>query len=204
MIEDFLRPPASVAEWFADAIRAIGVLSVLAAAVWWSMTDAGILALALPALLAPRFAGTRPTLDAGFGALVLIAAWSNVLDLYTTIPGWDLAVHFAATGAIATVLFVILARLQVVETGMRARVPLVLIPALGLALSALWEMVEWAGKTFITDEIFVTYQDTIGDMAFGGLGALSAGWIATRVRLVRIRTRIHPAANEEGPDHWRE
>ena len=46
-------------------------------------------------------------------------------------------------------------------------------------------MVEWLGKTFITDEIFVTYTDTIGDMAVGGLGALIAGIVVARVRLLR-------------------
>jgi hypothetical protein len=51
----------------------------------------------------------------------------------------------------------------------------VLTTAFGLAGSAVWEMVEWLGKTFISTDIFVAYDDTIGDMAVGGLGALCAG-----------------------------
>ena len=31
------------------------------------------------------------------GVVVLVAAWGNVLDLYTTVPGWDLLLHFAGT-----------------------------------------------------------------------------------------------------------
>ncbi len=57
--------------------------------------------------------------------------------------------------------------------------------AVGLALSAVWEMVEWAGWLFISDEIFVGYQDTIGDMAIGGVGAAVAGLVLTRVRVLR-------------------
>ena len=58
-----------------------------------------------------------------------------------------------------------------------------------LALSAIWEMVEWAGRTFIAPEIFVSYQDTIGDMAAGGLGSLLAGIVAGAVRLTDDPTR---------------
>ncbi len=59
---------------------------------------------------------------------------------------------------------------------------------IGLAASAVWEMIEWAGRTFVTDEIFVTYEDTIGDMAMGGLGALAAGVLVAVVRLERRRS----------------
>ena len=54
-----------------------------------------------------------------------------------------------------------------------------------------WEMVEWFGYRFITDAIFVTYDDTIGDMMAGGAGALAAGVLASRFRLTRTdRARL--------------
>ena len=58
MKEDFLRPPQSVAEYGADAVRVIGILSVLVAAIWSTPTDAGILALAAAKLGAARVTGT--------------------------------------------------------------------------------------------------------------------------------------------------
>ena len=66
-----------------------------------------------------------------------------------------------------------------------AVVPIVLTAVIGLALSAVWEMVEWFGRTFITAQIYVTYDDTIGDMAVGGFGAIVAGVVLASVRLVR-------------------
>ena len=36
-------------------------------------------------------------------------------------------------------------------------------------------MLEWFGKTFIDEEIYVGYRDTIGDIVWGGLGSLLAG-----------------------------
>lgn len=189
MKENFLRPPRGLAEHLADALRIIGVLSVVVAAIWSTPTDAGILGLALPALMVPRVLGMRAWADILLGVTVLVAAGSNVFDLYRTITGWDLAVHFVCTGAIAATSYLVLARCLVVPpqgaTDFRKRTAIVVCTALGLAVSALWEMIEWAGRTFITAEIFVTYQDTIGDMAVGGLGALVAGIVVAFFRLER-------------------
>jgi hypothetical protein len=185
----FLRRPRGFAEYAADALRVLGVLSVIAAAIWSTPTDAGILALALPALMIPRMLGLRAGADIIVGATVLVAAASNVFDLYRTVPGWDLVVHFVCTGVIAATGYILVARVDVVpaqdSAAFRRRTAIVIVTALGLAVSALWEMVEWAGRTFVTAEIFVTYQDTIGDMAVGGLGAVVAGIIVAFVPLER-------------------
>lgn len=188
MTENFLRPPATPAAWVADAIRVVGVLSVVVAAVWWSGTDAGILAFTLPGLVLPRFLGVRAGFDILFGVSLLIAAWSNVLDLYRTVAGWDLLIHFECTGVLAVMLYVLFGRVGILPAGWDVRpalrVPVVIALVIGLAISALWEMVEWAGYTFITDEIYVTYTDTIADMVMGGAGASAAGLLAARIRLV--------------------
>ncbi|OAH51390.1 hypothetical protein [Microbacterium oleivorans] len=189
MREDFLRPPASPAEWAADGIRLLGLISVLAAFVWWTPTDAGILALALPALLVPRLLGVLPWFDVLYGVTVSVAAWSNVLDLYRSIAWWDLVVHFVATGIIASIGYVALQRSGVLPGPSRRRTAVVLLPTIGLAISAIWEMVEWLGKTFVDSEIFVTYPDTIGDMAVGGAGALLMGIVLARIRIDRAANR---------------
>ncbi|KAF2416780.1 hypothetical protein [Microbacterium sp. B35-30] len=184
----FLRPPQGAAEWVADAVRLLGPLSVVAALVWWSPADAGIVALTLLALVVPRFVGVRPAFDVVFCLTVLVAAWSNVLGLYETVPGWDLVVHFVCTGVLAAMAYILLARLAIVPTPLapttRPVTPIVLVTSIGLALSAVWEMAEWVGKTFVDPGIFVTYRDSIGDMAAGGLGGLVAGLVVARVRLV--------------------
>lgn len=189
MIENFVRPPRTVAEFVADSLRIVGVLSVIFAAIWRSPTDAGILALTLPALVAPRFIGVRAAFDIVFSVTVLIAAWSNIVDLYRTVDGWDLVIHFICTACLAPMLYLLLAQFDVVPApgpgGLRIRVAVILSTAMGFALSALWEMVEWIGFVVFTDEIYVEYEDTIGDMAIGGLGAFVAGFVLARVRLMR-------------------
>jgi hypothetical protein len=187
MIENFLRRPLTAAEFVADGVRAFGLLSVFIAAFWFDLTDAGVLAFALPGLMLPRFVGVRAGVDIGFCLTLLVAAWSNVFDLYTRIAWWDLAVHFVCTAMIAALVYLWLSRLGIVPVpGRSAAFGAALITAmLGLALSALWEMVEWIGHAYISDEIFVAYDDTISDMAVGGLGALLAGVLVSSVRMLR-------------------
>lgn len=192
MKEDFLRPPRSLAEWSADSLRVLGIVGVGVALIWLAPTDAGIAALALPALMLPRVLGLRGGFDLAVCATVLVAAWSNIFDLYRTIPGWDLVVHLICTGILTIVAALILTRAEVVtmtrDHRARPRTPLVLAPLLALALSAMWEMVEWLGWAYLSDEIFVTYQDTIGDMVFGGLGGIAAGVILATSSLTRPRS----------------
>ncbi|EXF24112.1 hypothetical protein BG28_07515 [Nesterenkonia sp. AN1] len=178
MIENFLRPPRSPTEFAADSLRGLGVLGVVLAAMFFEPTDVGILAFALPGLFAPRFLAFPAAADLVVSATLLVAAWSNVFDLYTLIPNWDLMVHFFCTAVLAAGLYIVLLRSQMVAdpraSPLAARVGVLLTTTLGLALSAVWEMVEWLGFTFITPDISVTYTDTIGDMAAGGIGSVVA------------------------------
>lgn len=183
----FLRQPQTPADWAADAMRALGIVGVLVAAIWMATMDAGILALALPALLVPRFVGARPWFDIVFCAVVLLAAWSNVLDLYSSIPGWDIVMHCVCTAVIAAMGYLVLLRTGILPPppdDLRRR-PLVLVPVIALAVSAVWEMIEWFGWAFISSDIFVGYQDTIGDMAAGGVGGLAAGVLVAFAPLLR-------------------
>jgi len=201
--QNFLRPPVTSGEYAADALRVIGLLSVVAAAIWWEPTDAGILALALPALLVPRFVGVRSSFDIVYCLTVLVAAWSNVLDLYRTVAAWDLLLHVVCTGVIAAMLYLVFSRFGIVpapgSASFRPRMAIAIVPALGLAVSALWEMIEWLGYTFVSNEIFVAYGDTIADMAVGGLGAVAAGTVVAFVRLERATTESPALSGRASP-----
>src|SRR5690554_723759 len=138
MIQNFLRPPQGVAEAGADLLRAFGAVSVVLAAVFFDPTDAGIVAFTLLGLVAPRFVGVRAWADITSTAVLLIAAWSNVFDLYATVPGWDLVVHFVCGGTLAAGLYLFLARLRIVAipvaSGFTFAAGIVLTTTFGLAL----------------------------------------------------------------------
>ena len=172
MKEDFLRPPRTTAEWAADALRLIGVLGMIMAALRLQATDAGIAALALPALMLPRMLGMRAWFDVLACVVVLAATWSNIFELYTAIRHWDLLMHFAGTAVLAVIAAVVLDRCRIAAVTGRdvpRRAPLV----------------EWFGAEYISDAIHVGYRDTIGDMILGGIGGVVAGVLLTRASVER-------------------
>ncbi|MCU1425966.1 MAG: hypothetical protein JWM51_2257 [Microbacteriaceae bacterium] len=195
MIETFLRPPRSLGEYLADVVRVVGVLSVTAAAVWWQLADVAVVALALIGVFLPRFLGARPAFDAAFTIAVLVASWSSVLDLYRSVVGWDVVVHFFTNGLIAAMAYLLLARLGVLPAVIDSRYPTVaaigITTTLGFTAGVVWEFVEWAGHTFVDETIFVAYADTIGDLAAGGAGSLLAG-LALRFLTAHNRSVASP------------
>ncbi len=185
MIANLKRPPRTVAEWLADAVRAGAIVTTVVALFTLPFTDFAVLSMALPAVMLSRMIGLRSGLDLVTCVTVFVAAGSNVIDLYRAWTGWDLIVHAVCTGVLAAVALVLLDDGGVIAPTGRRRTPIAVATIAGLALSAVWEMVEWFGYRFITDAIFVTYDDTIGDMIAGGAGALVAGVLASRFASTR-------------------
>lgn len=185
MYANLQRPPRSVTDWLTDAVRVVAIVIVIVSLFTLPFTDFAVLSMSLPAVMLSRMIGLRSGLDLITCVTVFVAAGSNVLDLYRAWTGWDLIVHLACTGVLAAVALVLLDDAGVIAATGRRRTPIVVATISGLALSAVWEMVEWFGYRFITDAIFVTYDDTIGDMIAGGAGALIAGVLASRWRLTR-------------------
>jgi hypothetical protein len=179
LIATFLEPPRTRGEWFADAVRALGAVSIVAAVLGWDLVDVAVLALASIGLVLPRFLGIRPALDATFGLALLVASWSSVLGLYQAWASWDLVVHFVLNGLVAAVAYIVAAHAGVVPAIAGDRGPLapaiVLSACFGLSMGVVWEWGEWAGHRFVDSSIFVVYEDTLGDLAAGAAGSIAAG-----------------------------
>ncbi|WP_165069741.1 hypothetical protein [Marisediminicola senii] len=179
MFANFLLAPRGAVAIAAEATRVAGLLSVIAGAIFWSPVEVALFALTLLGLCLPKYLGLRAGLDAAIGVALLVAAWSSVIDLYTTVAWWDVVVHFALNGLIAAVAFILFEKFSGFRTGVGrtgSRVAVIVLTAtFGLAVGVLWEFGEWAGHTLIDEAIFVNYDDTIGDLASGGAGAVLAG-----------------------------
>lgn len=195
MIDTLLRRPSGPGEFFADAVRLICLFSLTAAFLWYGPVDVALFLLVLMGTLVSRCLDISRVFDGIYGLTLLGAAWSSVLNLYARIGWWDLPVHFAATGVIAATTYLLLARLGAVPAprpapgaALRITVP-VLVLSLGLGLSVLWELGEWWGHSFVDASINVGYQDTMGDLAAGGLGALLAGTLLGPAAGVRAPAR---------------
>lgn len=203
MIESFLRPPTG-ALLVADAVRVLGLMSIVAVLLWWSPVDVAVFALSMIGLVLPRFLGARPALDAGFGASLLVAAWLSVLGVYVSTPVVDLPVHFVVNGLAAAVAYLLLARAGVLPETLRVARPrlgvAVITAALGVVGGVLWEFGEWAGHTFVDSTILVGYTDTLGDLAIGALGSIAAGasmgWLANRQWRPEAAAASSPASSD--------
>ncbi|MFD1713651.1 hypothetical protein ACFSBZ_04110 [Amnibacterium flavum] len=171
----FLVPPGTPLEWAADAIRALGVVLFVVGLIGWGPLAGAVLALTLLGLVAPRFLGVRASLDLSSQVVLLLAAWCSVLDLYRSLPWIDIPVHFALNGLLA-LLAVVAADRAGLHLPPRRVVLVVATLTVGLALAAVWEIGEWAGNR-LDDSVLVGYDDSILDMAVGGLGAAAAGLV---------------------------
>lgn len=110
------------------------------------------------------------------------AGWAALLELYQRVWWLDLLAHAVATGLLSVVGTVAWLRTRPPGVPPPGRPGLAAVTlAAGLALALAWELVEWAGHTFLEPAIFVSYDDSLGDLAAGGCGSAAAGaWHAAR------------------------
>lgn len=173
----------AVAEWvpgidrfagkaFAARLVAYPLLMLFTPAVWW---------------IATRRRDPRPAPPYGAFTLMmlpfLIDVTGNSLDLYDSIVWWDDFNHFFNWFLLLTGLgLIICARVQ------PGWAVVLLVAGLGSALALGWELGEW--YTFIRHgtEIDTAYEDTLGDMTLGTIGATLGG-------LVVLASRRRPAGS---------
>ena len=161
---DLLRGvPVAGAAAFAVAGEASGVAILAVAA---------IVCLAIRPMLLPRLYDLSVVLAAN------LQGWGEALGLYDKVEWFDNVVHFSVPLLGSPVLYIALARLDVVpdprdETHARHYVGIFIVTlAIGLAIGAVWEMVEYASDNVFGTELQIDNTDTVGDLFADGLGAL--------------------------------
>ena len=167
----------AVAEWvpgidrFADKafgarLVAYPLMMLLVPALWWVFVKR-----------------RRPEEHPPYGAFSLIMlgflvdVTGNSLDFYDSLTWWDDMNHFVNW------VFLLGGIGLIIGGSVQPRWALVvMIAGLGSALALGWEIGEW--WTFIRHgtELDTAYEDTLGDMTLGTLGATLAGLLVARVR----------------------
>lgn len=170
-------------------------------------TGSGTLALAAVAGLA-----VRPLLLPRLYDLLLLVALGvqgvgEASGAYDSIAWFDRVVHFTLPFLASGVLYVFLARLDVLpdprqDTGWRHHLGIGLVTfALGGAFGALWELVEWSSDRVLGSALQEGNDDTVGDLAMDSLGALAAAGLLV---LWTLRgwgsVRRIPGSRREGHD----
>lgn len=163
-----------------DVVRGLAASSLLVAATQWGLVGAALFLLVLGGTILPRVLGAPDALDVACCSTLLFAAWAAQLDWYVAVSWLDVVVHAAATGLLAIVAWLLVARRDP-EAGMFGSLGTsVLVVGAGAALAILWELGEWFGHTYLDGRIQVGYEDTMGDLAAGVLGSVLAAVLVVR------------------------
>jgi hypothetical protein len=168
-----------------DLLRAVALVSVAVGAAGWGFVGFALFMLVLGGTMIPRALGAPTSLDVTYCSVLLLGAWAAVLDLYLRIAWLDTVVHAAATGLIAVVAYVVMVRVAMLPVEVSRAGRVVVATGAGTALALVWEVLEWAGHLLADDRIQVGYEDTLGDLVSGLLGAAVAGAVLLSDTLVR-------------------
>ena len=136
-----------------------------------NLTVSAIAVIAVRFLLLPRL------YDLAFCLGLGLTGWGDALGLYDKIGFYDLIVHSLASFFFAPVLYILLARgevladLKQVTTAHHFVGVFVVTLALGLAVGAVWEMAEYTSDHFLGTMLAKGERDTATDLMVDGLGA---------------------------------
>jgi hypothetical protein len=138
-----------------------------------------LMMLAVPAgyELKRRISGlTGPRPWSGFALIMapfLIDVTGNTLDLYDSIVWWDDLNHFVNWFLLAAGIGVLVSRTKISPPWALGW----LVAGVGAMLAIGWELGEWYAFIRHGTELDTAYQDTLGDLALGTLGASLAGLV---------------------------
>jgi hypothetical protein len=193
--------PARVRWWVPVAVL-VATVAQLAVAEWWPGIDrfadkafgARLVAYPLLMVLAPvswwlfvrRRGGTAPPPYFAFTLVMLpflVDVTGNSLDLYDSIVWWDDFNHWINWLLLLTGIGMLVTDRVRPDWAMT-----MLVTGMGAILAIGWELGEW--YTFIRHgtELDTAYEDTLGDLSLGTLGALCAGLLLL-VRRRRLAAR---------------
>jgi uncharacterized membrane protein YjdF len=111
-----------------------------------------------------------------------LTGWGEALRLYDPFGYDDVFVHFLVPLFGAPCVYIALARLDTLPdpadaTGSKRHLTgiFVVTLALGLAIGAVWEILEWSSDQTLGSNLSLGEQDTIGDLVADGAGAPGGG-----------------------------
>jgi hypothetical protein len=164
-----------------DGIDVLRIALLVGAVVFALLADPGAAALLgfLGALtLLARLVNLPRAYDLCFTAGMVLQGYGEALGVYDSFAMFDDLVHFTLPMLTAPVLYIALARLEVVpdprdETHVQHYTGIfVVTAALGVTIGALWELVEWAADTWFGTQLQLGNTDTVGDVLSDSIGSL--------------------------------
>ncbi|MGH3030521.1 MAG: hypothetical protein ACRDNE_07090 [Gaiellaceae bacterium] len=164
-----------------DLLRGVFVVGAVALAAAGS-SGALPLGVAGAAVVGVRFLDLPRPFDLAFILAMALTGWGEALRLYDRFGYYDVFVHFLVPLFGAPCVYIALARLDTLPdpadaSGSKRHLTgiFVVTLALGLAIGAVWEILEWSSDRTLGSNLSLGEQDTIGDLVADGAGALGGG-----------------------------
>ena len=160
-----------------DVLRLTLVVGALGYAAAGDGGRATVLAVLAGATLLARAVNLPRVFDLAFVLAMSLEGWGEVLGAFDTIGWFDRVVHVTMPMLGAPVVYIALARLEVLpdprdETRLRHHAGIFTVTlALGLAIGAVWEIVEWASDGTLGSSLQEGNADTVGDLVADGAGS---------------------------------
>lgn len=164
-----------------DGIDVLRLLLVAATVVALVLGEVGgALALGFAAVLAllARVINLPRAYDLGFVLVLTLHALGEALGWYDSLGWFDRVVHVVLPCLVAPVLFIGLARLEVLpdprdDATIRHYVGMAIVTfCLGMAVGGLWEIVEYASDGTLDTALSEGNADTVGDLVADAVGSL--------------------------------
>lgn len=171
-----------------DGIDLLRLSLVAGAAVYVLRGDGGgaaVLAVMACATLVARAVNLPRLYDLTFTTAMVLQGWGEATNRYDELAWFDELTHFVLPMLTAPVLYIALARLDVVPdpkddtSGKHYVGVFVTTLALGLAFGAAWEIAEWSSDNLLGSSLQEGNDDTVGDLIADGLGALAGAALLT-------------------------
>jgi uncharacterized membrane protein YjdF len=191
--------------WIRDGIDVLRLVIFAGAAVYavagqWG--SAALLVVLGSVTLVARVVNLPRLYDLALTLGMTLQGFGETLGLYDQFVRFDDLVHFTLPMLTAPVVYIALARLDVVpdprdETHLQHYVGIgVVTAALGMSIGALWELVEWRSDAWFGTALSEDNDDTNGDLFRDTLGSLvGAGLLVAWARFGWGSVRRIPGVN---------
>jgi hypothetical protein len=168
--------------WFRDGIDVLRLAMFVGALLYATAGRPGAAAL-LAALgtvtVLARLVNLPRVYDLSLTVAMALQGFGEALGLYDAFVRFDDLVHVTLPMLTAPVVYIALARLDVVpdprdETHLRHYVGIAVVTAaLGISVGALWEIYEWRSDAWLGTALSEGNDDTNGDLVRDSLGSLA-------------------------------
>lgn len=161
-----------------DVLRLVLVVATVVALFAGDAGAALALGFATVLALLARVVNLPRPYDLGFVVVLTLHAAGEALGWYDSLEWFDRVVHVVLPCLVAPVLYIGLARLDVLpdprdETTVRHYTGMAIVAfCLGMAVGGLWEIVEFTSDGMLDTQLSEGNSDTVGDLVADAIGAL--------------------------------